>query len=89
MYRKERMESLMRDLLSEEVVRHIEQPDALITIMSVVISNDLEKATIVIAVYPDEKKQGIVRRLNERAGDLAYLLLKKMRVRKIPLLEFA
>jgi len=79
----------MRDLLSEEVVRHIEEPDALITIMSVVISDDLEKATVVVAVYPDEKKQNIIRRLNAQAGDLAYLLLKKMRVRKIPLLEFA
>ena len=89
MYRKERMASVMQDLLAREIEKTIDPDGALITVMGVSLDDDLEKATVSVAVYPDEKRDSVVRQLNRRAPQLAYFLLKKMQVRKVPLLEFA
>ena len=88
MYRKERMASVMRDLLAQEIEKTADPHGALLTIMDVVVDEDLEKAVVTVSVFPDDKKSGLVRTLNKNASTLAFFLLKKMKIRKVPLLEF-
>ncbi len=88
MYRKERMASVMRDLLAQEIEKTVDPHGALLTIMDVVVDEDLEKAVVTVSVFPDDKKSGLVRTLNKNASTLAFFLLKKMKIRKVPLLEF-
>jgi len=87
-YRKERLESLIEQLLAEEILRNIEDERGLITITSVVIDMENDVAEISVSVYPDEVREGVVRRLNREAPDLAYKLLKKMKIKKVPFLKF-
>lgn len=88
MYRKERMASVMRDLLAQEIEKTVDPHGALLTVMEVTIDEDLEKAVVSVSVFPDDKKNGLVRTLNKNAPTLAFFLLKKMKIRKVPLLEF-
>ena len=88
MYRKERMASVMRDLLAQEIEKTVDPHGALLTVMDVTIDEDLEKAVVSVSVFPDDKKNGLVRTLNKNAPTLAFFLLKKMKIRKVPLLEF-
>jgi ribosome-binding factor A len=88
LYRKQRMESLIAQLLSERIVRTIESDEALITITSVEIDEDNQKTNISVAVYPDSQKKNVLLKLNENAKDLAWYLIKKMRVKSIPTLVF-
>jgi ribosome-binding factor A len=88
LYRKQRMESLIAQLLSERIVRTIESDEALITITSVEIDEDNQKTNISVAVYPDTQKKNVLLKLNENAKDLAWYLIKKMRVKSIPTLVF-
>lgn len=82
------MESLIAQLLSERIVRTIESDEALITITSVEIDEDNQKTNISVAVYPDSQKKNVLLKLNENAKDLAWYLIKKMRVKSIPTLVF-
>lgn len=82
------MESLIAQLLSERIVRTIESDEALITITSVEIDEDNQKTNISVAVYPDTQKKNVLLKLNENAKDLAWYLIKKMRVKSIPTLVF-
>ena len=88
MYRKERMASVMRDLLAQEIEKTVDPGGALLTVMEVTIDEDLEKAVVSVSVFPDDKKNGLIRTLNKNAPTLAFFLLKKMKIRKVPLLEF-
>ncbi len=88
MYRKERMASVMRDLLAQEIEKTVDPHGALLTVMEVTIDEDLEKAVVSMSVFPDDKKNGLIRTLNKNAPTLAFFLLKKMKIRKVPLLEF-
>jgi len=88
MYRKERMASVMRDLLAQEIEKTIDPNGALLTVMDVSIDEDFENAVVTISVFPDDKKNGFVRMLNKNAPTLAFFLLKKMKIRKVPMLEF-
>ena len=78
----------MRDLLAQEIEKTVDPGGALLTVMEVTIDEDLEKAVVTVSVFPDDKKNGLIRTLNKNAPTLAFFLLKKMKIRKVPLLEF-
>ncbi|MFA7201616.1 MAG: ribosome-binding factor A [Candidatus Paceibacterota bacterium] len=88
LYRTRRMESVMEQVLSEEIVRTIEDADTLITITNIHIDLENDQALVSVAVFPDEKREAVLGGLNRRAGGLAFMLLKKMKVKKIPFLVF-
>ena len=88
LYRKQRLESVIQELLSKEIVRTIELENTLITIIGVEVDEERDKTFITISVYPDEKKKDALIKLNGQAPQLAWFLLKKIRVKKIPQLLF-
>lgn len=88
LYRKPRLESLIAQLLSERIVRTIESDNALITIISVEVDEDHDKTVVFVSVYPDEQRKNALIKLNAEAPALAWYLLKKIKVKKIPTLVF-
>ncbi len=78
----------MERILSEEIVRTIEDVDTLITLTNIHIDLENDQALVSVAVFPDEKRAAVLVGLNRRAGGLAFTLLKKMKVKKIPFLVF-
>ena len=87
-YRKEKLESLMEELLSEEILRNNQNEGALITITKVIVNKTLEEALVHVSVLPDDQKKEAVRTLNQQAGKFAYELLKKMQIKKVPHITF-
>jgi hypothetical protein len=88
LYRKQRLESLIAQLLSERIVRTIESDKALITIISVEIDQENDKTIVSVAVYPDKYKKDVLLELNLKAPQLTWFLVDKIRVKKIPKLVF-
>ncbi len=88
LYRTQRMESVMEQILAEEIVKTIEDADTLITLTNIHIDLENDQAIISVAVFPDEKREAVLGGLNRRAGNLAFTVLKKMKVKKIPFLVF-
>ena len=78
----------MQELLSEHITKTIEREGALITILGVHIDQDFEHADIAVSVFPDAQEKETIKYLNSKAGALAYDLLKKMRIKKVPFLVF-
>jgi len=88
LYRKQRLESVIQELLSKEVVRSVEFDRGLITVTGVGIDEEHDKTIIQVSVYPDEYRKDALIKLNAQAPKLAWFLLKKIRVKKIPTLVF-
>lgn len=88
LYRKQRLESVIQELLSKEVVRSIESDKGLITITGVEVDEEHDKTIVQISVYPDEYRKDALIKLNAQTSQLAWFLLKKIRVKKIPTLVF-
>ena len=88
LYRKQRFESIIQELLSKEILRTIESNGEIITITGVEIDEEHDKAIISVSVYPDEHRKDALIKLNAQTPSLAWYLLKKIKVKKIPTLVF-
>ena len=88
LYRKQRLESIIQDLLSKEIVRTIETDKELITITGVEVDEEHNKTIVHISVYPDEHRKDALIKLNAKSAQLAWFLLKKIKIKKIPELVF-
>jgi len=78
----------MQHLLAQEIVRSVQVEGVLITITGVDVDEKEEKTTVRMSVYPDEHRERVLKKLNSKAPDLAWFLLKKMKVKKVPELVF-
>ena len=87
-YRKEKLESLIGQLLSKEIVRTIETPDALITIINVSLDDKLETAKVYVEIFPDSRGKEVKKELKEKARALRHFLVKKINIRKVPDIVF-
>jgi len=78
-------------LLSELVAKYIQQEanaDPLITITRADVSKDYKNATIFFTTIPDEKQGDALIYLMRSAGDIRRYVMKHMRIKVIPHLEF-
>jgi ribosome-binding factor A len=89
--RVERLNSLLKEVISEVVMRDVRDPRVapLITITSVDITNDLQHAKVFISVIgsPEQKKQTLDA-LQSAAGFIAIQASKKVVMRYFPSLTF-
>lgn len=88
LYRKQRLESVIQELLSKEIVKNVSIDNALITITGVEVDEEKDKTIVSISTFPDEKKKDALIKLNGEAPQLAWFLLKKIKIKKIPQLMF-
>lgn len=88
-HRAERVQSLVQEELSKIIVREIEFPvGALATITSVEVDKKLEMAEVFVSVIPSSAAVEAMRLLTKSAGELQYLLMKKMNIKPMPRIHF-
>ena len=87
-FRKERLESLIADLLSKEIVKNFENPEVLITVSGVEINDKLEKAVVKISVFPDNFKDDVLNVLRKKSRYFQGFLLRKIAIKSIPEIDF-
>ena len=82
----------LNDMLQMELAyainREVGVPNALITVVYVRTSADLQWATVGVSVLPDNVAGTALSKLKNSAGVLSSILAKKTRLRKIPRLRF-
>ena len=87
-YRSERVESLIQRELGLIIARELEFDGALVTIVSVEADRKLEHAEIRVSVVPETKERDAMKVLEREAGELQYLLMKKMNIKPMPRISF-
>jgi len=87
-YRKERMQSLLREKLNNLILREVEVSGALVTITDIQITSDLDQATINVSILPKEKEGETFKILEGQRKSLRHMLIKKLNWRLIPELIF-
>ena len=87
-FRKERLASLISELLGKEIVRRIETPGVLITIVNAEVNDDLEVVHVYLSIFPDSKEKEVMKELKKRTPEFQYFLMKKIKIKKIPTLVF-
>ncbi|MCF7806081.1 MAG: 30S ribosome-binding factor RbfA [Simkaniaceae bacterium] len=89
--RTERLNSLLKEVISEVIFREVKNPHVtgLITVTSVDISKDLHHAKVYISVIgTDNDKKATLDALNSAAGFIATKSSKKVVLRYFPQLKF-
>lgn len=91
-FRPERVGKLIREELSRMILRDVELPaSALATITAVEVDKKLESARVEVSVLPSTPaaEQAVLDALVARAGELQYLLMKKINIKPMPRISFA
>ena len=88
LHRQQRVSKLIKEYLNELILRYSEFPGALATITEVEVSPNLKTAKVKISVLPTEKSADVLKILSKRAGELQYLLNRKLNIRPMPRIEF-
>lgn len=88
-FRAQRVSKLIREQLAGIVAREFDFGGALATITDVEIDKKLEHAKVKVSVIPSGRATAVIRQLDERAGQLQHLLVKKINIRPMPRIAFA
>lgn len=88
MSKVEKLNEMLQHELAEAINREVAIPNALITVVYVRASNDLQFATVGVSVLPDNMAGTALLRLKKSAGVLSNILSKRTRLRQIPRLRF-
>ena len=88
-FRSQRVSSLIHEELSKIIAREIEFPvGSLATIVDVDVDKNLERAKIGLSVIPASAAAEALRMVNDRAGELQFLLNRKLNIKPMPRLIF-
>lgn len=87
-HRPERVSDLIIEELNNLLIREVEIPGALITIMDAEVLKDLSRAVVKVSVYPTEKSEKVLKVLNKMRGRFQYLLLRKINIKPMPEIVF-
>ncbi len=88
MSRIDQINELLREKIAIIIEREIEISDALITIAYVDCSHDLASAKVGFSVLPDNKLGTTFDKLKKNSGNIAKILNKEIKLRKIPKLNW-
>jgi ribosome-binding factor A len=86
-FRQERVGKLIREHLSEMIMRELELP-ALVTITEVEIDKKLDGARVKLSVIPSNEADNVLAILKASARHLQYLLLRKINIKPMPRIMF-
>src|SRR4030066_510042 len=88
-HRIERLNELIRQVLGRIILQEEDfGPAVLVTIMKVETSDDVLHSNVFLGVYPTEKGEGVLKRLNRHVFDLQQLMNKKLEMRPVPKIRF-
>ena len=84
-----RLNSLIKRELSGILLRELDlEAGTFLTINEVIVSSDLQQASIKVSIFPSEKAEKILKILQKEQNFLRHCLLKKINIRFIPKLVF-
>ncbi len=86
--RHERVSELIRKELGELILRELEFPGAIMTIIEVDVTKKLDYARIHVSVLPSQKADEVLKILSSQQRRLQGLLLRKINIRPMPELQF-
>jgi len=87
-WRKEKINSLMRELASEFILREVKLKNTLITITRAEISSDIKSLKIFLTVYPENGEKTALTELARNLSEWQKFLASKFRARFIPRSKF-
>lgn len=88
MSRIDQVNELLREKIAFAVKNEIELPDIFITIGYVDCSPDLSSAKIGFSVLPNDRLGTVLKKLKKNSGNIAKILNKEVKLRKIPRLNW-
>lgn len=88
MSKVEQINQMLQEELAYAINREVGVPNALITVVYVKATSDLQWATVGVSILPDNVAGTALAKLKNSAGLLSSILAKKTRLRKIPRLRF-
>ncbi len=91
-FRKEKINEQLKRELSELIVKEIKDPRirGFITITKVDVSGDMQHAKVYVTIFgiSEKDKKKCFKGLKSSGNYLQYLLLKRLRLRYVPVFEF-
>ena len=89
-YRKERLGSLIRQLVSEVLARHLQDPriSAFTTVTRVEVSRDLQMAKVYLSVLNETDDRKTLAALGHATGHVQGLVARDLHIRQCPQLHF-
>ena len=87
-YRSSRVSNLVRDELSQLIVRELEFPNAIATITEVQVTKKLDEAKVMVSVLPSKEEAGVFNILSGARNRLQHLLMKKLNIKPMPHIHF-
>ncbi len=88
-YRPLRVGKLIREELSALILRELEFPGALVTLMEVEVDKKLGLAKVEVSVVPSARAGEALAILNDNRSRLQHALLRKINIKPMPQLRFA
>ena len=87
MKRKGRAASLLKDVVSS-FIRFEVNPDAMVTVMRLEMTNDLRLAKVFISVFPEDKEREILATLKKKNREFKNFMKDKIKMRILPSVLF-
>lgn len=87
-FRKEKVNSLIRELASKFILMEIKNEKMLITVTKVEASANLQNIKIFITAYPEEKENAALKYLKQKKYDWQKFLADNFKAKFLPSSEF-
>jgi ribosome-binding factor A len=87
-YRNERIASLINQELSKLFLKEFDFGDTLLTVTSVVVSQDLSLAKIKVAILPYEKELEVWKEIEKEEKNIEKKLARILNIKPMPHLKF-
>ncbi len=88
LFRSERVGNVIQEELSKMIIREVELPGGLITVVAVDVDKKMEHAHVRVSVIPAPLEAKAFRVLNMKIGEFQHALNRKMGIRPMPLISF-
>lgn len=86
-FRNEKVKEEIRHLAGEFLMRESNR-DALITVTSIILSDDTKYATVMFTTLPETKENAVLDFLKRRRADFKKFVMDHSRIGRIPFFDF-
>lgn len=87
-FRKEKFSSLLAQLISGYIQKHIQSESKATTLTRLDVSDDFKKVVIFVTMYPEETQRKTLESLKKDLPELRKEIGKKLKMRFLPSFEF-
>ena len=87
-YRNLRVGKLIREEISQMILRQLEFAGALVTVTHVAVDDKLDSAKIQVSILPVEAEAKNLKILQENQGNFQHLLAHKLNIKPMPRIQF-